>query len=237
MAPGPTSAAESGLPPRGDLAGRRRDTSRCGMQVGGDGNGWVLCALGHRHWGRFGAAGILITDGARVVLQHRAPWTHEGDTWALPGGARDSHENPSTRRCGKPPRRPRSIPDRCAPYAEWVDDHGDWSYTTVLAPLSGWSTCIPANTESVAIRWWPIGTSTPSPCTPGSPQRGRTCAANSQADRARGLASLARWAPGSSARRPHCRGRPPGPPAAPSFAGRRAPIRPGSAGSQRPYRR
>ena len=22
------------------------------------------------------------------MLQHRAPWTHEGGTWALPGGAR-----------------------------------------------------------------------------------------------------------------------------------------------------
>ena len=63
--------------------------------MSGDGNGWVFCSLGHRHWGRFGAAGILITDGLRVVLQHRAGWTHEGDTWALPGGARDSHETPA----------------------------------------------------------------------------------------------------------------------------------------------
>ncbi len=27
------------------------------------------------------------------MLQHRAAWTHEGGTWALPGGARDSHED------------------------------------------------------------------------------------------------------------------------------------------------
>ena len=94
MAPGPTFAATSGLPPRGDLAGRRRPTTTDCETVSGDGNGWVFCSLGHRHWGRFGAAGILITDGTRVVLQHRAAWTHEGDTWALPGGARDSHEDP-----------------------------------------------------------------------------------------------------------------------------------------------
>ena len=95
MAPGPTTAATSGLPPRGDLAGRRHTlrTSREGS-IRGDGNGWVQCALGHRHWGRFGAAGLLITDGAQVLLQHRAPWTHEGGTWAVPGGARDSHEDP-----------------------------------------------------------------------------------------------------------------------------------------------
>ena len=27
-----------------------------------------------------------------MLLQHRAPWSHQGGTWALPGGARDSHE-------------------------------------------------------------------------------------------------------------------------------------------------
>src|SRR6185437_16442667 len=67
-----------------------------GGRVSGDGNGWTYCALGHKHWGRFGAAGVLITDGAQVMLQHRAPWTHEGGTWAVPGGARDSHEDAVT---------------------------------------------------------------------------------------------------------------------------------------------
>ncbi len=32
-------------------------------------------------------------DGsAAVLLQHRAAWSHQGGTWGLPGGARDSHE-------------------------------------------------------------------------------------------------------------------------------------------------
>ena len=26
----------------------------------GDGNGWVECGLGHRHWGIHGAAGLLV---------------------------------------------------------------------------------------------------------------------------------------------------------------------------------
>ncbi len=64
--------------------------------MSGDGDGWVVCAAGHRHWGRFGAAGLLISDGRRAILQHRAPWTHEGVPWALPGGARDSHEDPTS---------------------------------------------------------------------------------------------------------------------------------------------
>ena len=62
-----------------------------------DGNGWVECELGHRHWGLHGAAGLLLhtvdADGSlRVLLQHRADWCHHGGTWGLPGGARDSHE-------------------------------------------------------------------------------------------------------------------------------------------------
>ncbi|WP_299020775.1 NUDIX domain-containing protein [uncultured Dietzia sp.] len=66
----------------------------------GDGNGWVVSAGGDRRWGRFGAAGLLLRaadpadpDTPLVLLQHRAVWTASGDTWALPGGARDSHEN------------------------------------------------------------------------------------------------------------------------------------------------
>ena len=44
-----------------------------------------------------GAAGLLLRaprpDGTpAVLLQHRAPWSHQGGTWGLPGGARDSHE-------------------------------------------------------------------------------------------------------------------------------------------------
>ena len=54
---------------------------------------------GAHYWGRYGAAGLLLRaplpDGTpAVLLQHRAPWSHQGGTWGLPGGARDSHETP-----------------------------------------------------------------------------------------------------------------------------------------------
>src|SRR5579875_3964069 len=133
MAPGPTFAATSGLPPRGDLAGRRPYPTTAGKIIGGDGNGWVFCNRGHRHWGRFGAAGILITDGARVVLQHRAPWTHQGDTWAVPGGARDSYEDALTAALREAAEETTVDPGYLTPIAEWTDDHGGWCYTTVLA--------------------------------------------------------------------------------------------------------
>src|SRR5690242_20622060 len=107
MAPGPTPAATSGPLPRGDLAGRRHHSwpaCRAGSKRPAEqatdghddmasGDGWTRCAAGHRHWGRFGAAGLLLVDDDRVILQHRAAWTHEGDSWGLPGGARNSDED------------------------------------------------------------------------------------------------------------------------------------------------
>jgi 8-oxo-dGTP diphosphatase len=126
----------------------------------GDGNGWVSCSLGHRHWGRFGAAGILITDGDRVVLQHRAAWTHEGGTWAVPGGARDSHEDPVAAALREAVEETTLDPAGVVPYGEWIDEHGGWSYTTVLARVAAHRNApldiAPANAESVAVQWWHV---------------------------------------------------------------------------------
>ena len=124
--------------------------------MSGDGNGWVICALGHRHWGRFGAAGLLITDGARVVLQHRAPWTHEGGTWAVPGGARDSHEDVVTAALREAAEETALDPDAVRPVGQWTDDHGGWSYTTVVATVVGAVRPHAANAESLDIRWWSV---------------------------------------------------------------------------------
>ena len=120
------------------------------------GNGWARCSFGHRHWGRFGAAGLLITDGTHVLLQHRAAWTHEGDTWAVPGGARDSHEESITAALREAAEETSLDLDAIAPFGEWVDDHGGWSYTTILARAAPGLVVVPTNFESAAIRWWPI---------------------------------------------------------------------------------
>jgi 8-oxo-dGTP pyrophosphatase MutT (NUDIX family) len=125
--------------------------------MSGDGNGWARCGLGHKHWGRFGAAGVLVTDGARVMLQHRAPWTHEGGTWAVLGGARDSHEDALTAALREAAEEAALPADAVAPFGEWVDDHGGWAYTTVLARALTDLSPRPANTESLQIRWFDIG--------------------------------------------------------------------------------
>jgi len=122
-----------------------------------DGNGWVRCQLGHRHWGRFGAAGLLAyVTGGPVLLQHRVWWSHHGGTWGLPGGARDSHESAlaaalreAAEECGVPPEAVRE-------HAVFTDDHGGWSYTTVLA---GAAEPFPVESdydESDEVAWVPV---------------------------------------------------------------------------------
>ncbi len=122
----------------------------------GDGNGWVHCAAGHRHWGIHGAAGVLVisTDTDEVLLQHRAAWTHEGGTWALPGGARDSDEDALATAVREAGEETTLDVHALRPLAELVDDHGGWAYTTVLAAIGGRPEVLPANGESDQLAWW-----------------------------------------------------------------------------------
>jgi ADP-ribose pyrophosphatase YjhB (NUDIX family) len=128
--------------------------------MSGDGNGWVVCGPepSHRHWGRFGAAGLLITDGERVVLQLRAGWVHEGGTWAVPGGARDSHEDAVTAALREAHEETTLDGRTVVPFAEHVFEHPVWNYTTVLA----WAAPDLAietdrrNGEGEDVRWWPL---------------------------------------------------------------------------------
>jgi 8-oxo-dGTP diphosphatase len=105
-------------------------------------DGWVTCSLGHRHWGLRGAAGLLLShrtdDGTlHVLLQHRAPWVHQGDTWSTPGGARHAGE-PAVDAAFREVAEETGIavPDEAVVIETYVDDHGGWSYSTVCAMLA-----------------------------------------------------------------------------------------------------
>ena len=122
-----------------------------------DGNGWVECDLGHRHWGLHGAAGLLLhtvdADGElRILLQHRADWCHHGGTWGLPGGARDSHETVEEAALREAAEETSIDATQVRLRHVFVDDHGGWSYTTVYADSLTALETVP-NEESAALEW------------------------------------------------------------------------------------
>lgn len=132
----------------------------------GDGDGWTRCDLGHRHWGRFGAAGLLVVSradasgddafGDVVLLQHRSPNTHGGASWALPGGARDSHEDALAAALREASEETTLDVSTVTPTGSYTDDHGGWSYTTVVATSPCRQPVAPNNWESDETRWWSL---------------------------------------------------------------------------------
>jgi 8-oxo-dGTP diphosphatase len=125
-----------------------------------DGNGWVRCRCGNRHWGLHGAAGlVLLRPGAaggptELLLQLRAEWTHLGGTWGLPGGARDSHEDPVDAALREAREEVGIDPGRLTVAGSTVGaDHVDWRYVYVLARTDRTLAVRVVNDESDEVRW------------------------------------------------------------------------------------
>lgn len=129
-----------------------------------DGNGWVSCRCGHRHWGLFGAAGVLLVrplaadrpDGVplEVLLQQRARWVHEGGSWGVPGGAADSHEDAVTAALREADEEAGIRPGDVEVLDVLVSaDHGDWRYDLVIALALASAVPRVSNEESDAVAW------------------------------------------------------------------------------------
>jgi 8-oxo-dGTP diphosphatase len=132
-------------------------------RVRGDGDGWVLSDDGGHFWGRHGAAGLLLRaphpDGqAAVLLQHRAVWSHQGGTWGLPGGARDSHETVEEAAVREAHEEAGLTADRLTVRTTVVTAEVSgasgacWTYTTVIADAAELLVTVP-NRESAELRW------------------------------------------------------------------------------------
>ncbi len=132
------------------------------------GDAWVVTDDGTRYWGRFGAAGLLAVDAERgVLLQHRVSWSHFGDTWGLPGGARHEGESAcdgalreSAEEAGVPAGavRPRLIS---------VFDVGVWTYSTLVADVVVPFEPVISDPESRELAWVPLDRVESYPLHPG----------------------------------------------------------------------
>ncbi|MFG6446089.1 NUDIX domain-containing protein [Microbacterium sp. P07] len=121
------------------------------------GDAWVETPTGERYWGRFGAAGLLAIDPDRgVLLQHRVSWSHHGDTWALPGGARhqgESAHDAALRESAEEAGVPAGV---IAPRFVSVLDLEVWSYTTLVGDVVVPFEPVISDPESRALAWVPV---------------------------------------------------------------------------------
>lgn len=132
------------------------------------GDAWVVRDDGTRFWGAFGAAGLLAVDAERgVLLQHRVAWSHFGDTWALPGGARHQGESAcdaalreSNEEAGVPAA-------AVAPRLISVFDADVWTYSTVVADVVAPFEAVISDPESRELAWVPVDAVDTYPLHPG----------------------------------------------------------------------
>ncbi|MGD9798415.1 MAG: NUDIX domain-containing protein [Acidimicrobiia bacterium] len=103
------------------------------------GDGFVQVADGSHRWGVFGAAGVLFRhrdgEGTAYFVAQRSHWTHQGGTWAVPGGALDEGETPLEGALREFGEEIGLLPDRYELAEVFVDDHGGWSYTTLVVDV------------------------------------------------------------------------------------------------------
>jgi 8-oxo-dGTP diphosphatase len=129
-------------------------TSFPGRPPRDSGDAWVEGPDGSRYWGRYGAAGLLVHHESRgILLQHRAVWSHFGDTWGLPGGARlagESAHDAALREANEEA----SVPSDAVSFRfESVFDLGFWSYTTVVVDAVREFEVRISDPESLDLRW------------------------------------------------------------------------------------
>ena len=120
----------------------------------GPGDGWVDLPDGRRYWGRAGAAGLLaVSPTGSVLLQHRVQWSHFGDTWGLPGGARHTGESAVDGALREAHEETGIDTAALTPRFAVLLDLGAWSYTTLAVDAPHELPVRVSDPESNALDW------------------------------------------------------------------------------------
>jgi len=128
-----------------------------------------------RHWGRFGAAGLLVSvtegDATFVLLDERAGWVHHGGTVGIPGGAIHDGEDPLQAALREAEEEVRGLDPRvlsiAGSHVEPCPDCALWTYTTIIASTPRTVEVAPASFESAGLRWVPVAEVDALPLHPG----------------------------------------------------------------------
>jgi 8-oxo-dGTP pyrophosphatase MutT (NUDIX family) len=122
---------------------------------------WYECDCGGRHWGLYGAAGLLAHRDGEVLMQLRTERSHHGGTWGFPGGARKTGESASAAAFREANEEVGLERGELTPQWWRIVDHGGWSYTTVCAAASADAAPHARNWETDDVVWTPDPTALP----------------------------------------------------------------------------
>lgn len=131
---------------------------------------WTTCEDGHRHWGRYGAAGLLVAGNGYVLLQLRSEHVHEGGTWSVPGGALEQGETPISAALREAAEEIDLDRRKIIPIGTYVTICGDWRYTTIIATPIHPTELLGvrrATVETDAVGWMPVDLVDALPLHPG----------------------------------------------------------------------
>ncbi|CAN5371809.1 hypothetical protein BH11ACT8_BH11ACT8_15830 [soil metagenome] len=115
---------------------------------------WATCTAGHQHWGRRGAAGLLLARRGTALLQLRASWVHRGGTWSVPGGALERRETAVDAALREASEELGMPADQVTVTGARTAECGGWTYETVLGHPHG-ELHLHDGAESDDHRWVP----------------------------------------------------------------------------------